>query len=98
MESACAGSWTGHVQPLYDSLAELIERLPVQSDPARDISPIHFFYVMAGSTGLIFHQAAVCQRVSGVDPFDPTIVETHARVVEMMLLGPAPPRTEQNSA
>jgi TetR/AcrR family transcriptional regulator len=79
-----------HVQPLYDSIAALIEVLPLQGGMAHDISPVHFFYMMAGATGLIFHQAEECRRVSGVDPFDPTIVETHARLVERMLLGPAP--------
>jgi AcrR family transcriptional regulator len=86
-----------HVQPLYDSLAEVIEQLPLQGGAALDVSPVHFFYVMAGATGLIFHQAEECRRVSGVDPFDPTIVETHARVVERMLLGPAPPSSEEDS-
>jgi AcrR family transcriptional regulator len=87
-----------HVQPLYDSIAALIEQLPGDVVAARDVSPVHFFYVMAGATGLIFHQAEECQRVSGVDPFDPKIVETHSRLVERMLLGPAPARFGENSS
>jgi hypothetical protein len=86
-----------HVQPLYDSLAELIEQLPSQGGAPLDISPVHFFYVMAGATGLIFHQAEECRRVSGVDPFDPTIVEAHARLVERMLLGPTPTCLKENT-
>ena len=80
-----------HVKPLYDSMAELIEELPLRDGVSSDVSPIHFFYVMAGATGLIFHQSAECQRVSGIDPFDPAIIETHARMVEVMLLGTMAP-------
>ena len=86
-----------HVQPLYDSVVEAIEQLPGRGDPALDVSPVHFFYIMAGATGLIFHQSEECRRVSGVDPFDPEIVETHARVVEWMLLGPALPAPKESS-
>ena len=59
------------------------------------VSPVHFFYVMAGAAGLFFHQADECQRLSGVDPFDADVVETHARVVERILLGPPSPTSEE---
>ena len=52
-----------------------------------DIQPLHFFYVLAGAVGVIFHQAEECKRLTGVDPFDPEVVEEHARVVERMILG-----------
>ena len=87
-----------HVKPLYDAVTEVISQVPRRDDAAPDISPVHFFYVIAGATGLIFHQAEECRRVSGVDPFDPDIVETHARVVEWMLLGPPSPTPKENAA
>jgi hypothetical protein len=77
-----------HVQPLYDSVVELISQVPRAAVAALDVSPVHLFYILAGATGLIFHQAEECRRLSGVDPFDPEVVEKHARVVEWMLLGP----------
>ncbi len=86
-----------HVQPLYDSVAEPISRVPLHDDEAFDVSPVHLFYVLAGAAGLIFHQAEECRRVSGVDPFDPEVVETHARVVERMLLGPPSPTPKETS-
>ena len=86
-----------HVKPLYDAFAALIAQLPGRDDAAPGASPVHFFYLMAGATGLIFHQAEECRRVSGVDPFDSEVVETHARLVESMLLGPPSPTPKENS-
>ncbi len=86
-----------HVRPLYESIAELIsEVLGGDADPA-GVPPVHYFYVMAGAAGLIFHQADECQRLSGIDPFDAEAVETHARVVERILLGPPSPATQENA-
>jgi len=79
-----------HVKPLYEAMAELLEHAQSGVGILGDIAPVHLFYIMAGSTGLIFHQAEECRRVSGVDPFDAQVVAEHARVVEMLLLGPAP--------
>ena len=84
-----------HVQPLYDSVARMIEELERPPGFPASISPAHFFYVLAGASGLIFHQAEECRRVSGVDPFDAAEVEHHAQVVEWMLLGPAPRGSEE---
>jgi AcrR family transcriptional regulator len=82
-----------HVQPLYRGVTELLEQGRGSGMLPDGVSPLHFFYVLAGATGVIFHQAEECKRLTGVDPFDPAVVEEHARVVELMLLGP-PPREE----
>jgi AcrR family transcriptional regulator len=79
-----------HVQPLYDAVAEVVAQGHGRAGPRPAVSPVHFFYAMAGASGLVFHQAEECRRVSGEDPFDPAFVEQHARVVEWMLLGPPP--------
>ncbi len=86
-----------HVLPLYGSLTELIQQAMGKNDALSSVSPIHFFYVVAGATGLIFHQAEECRRVSGVDPFKAEVIETHARVVERMLLGPSLFSSEEES-
>jgi TetR/AcrR family transcriptional regulator len=72
-----------HVKPLYDAIKTLLERASLYGD----IAPVHLFYVLAGSVAVIFHQAEECKRLTGVDPFDPEVVEEHARVVERLLLG-----------
>jgi AcrR family transcriptional regulator len=72
-----------HVKPLYEAIKTLLERSTLHVDMA----PVHFFYVMAGAVGVIFHQAEECRRLAGVDPFDPSVVEEHARVIERLLLG-----------
>ena len=76
-----------HVKPLYESFRRLVERAERQGVLSVEMAPLHFFYVMAGATGVIFHQAEECKRVTGVDPFDPKVVEEHVRIVERLLLG-----------
>ena len=49
---------------------------------------MHFHYILAGAVGLFFHQAEECKRLSGVDPFDESAIEAHARAVEYLILGP----------
>ncbi len=78
-----------HVKPLYATLSALIERTPGRRLLPDGVAPIHLHYILAGSVALIFHQAEECRRLSGLDPFDPAVVEDHARAVEHMLLGPA---------
>jgi AcrR family transcriptional regulator len=77
-----------HVKPLYDSVAQLLERVRSGVGPSLAMPPVHFFYVLAGAAGALFHQAEECRRVTGIDPFEPAVVEEHARAVEQLLLGP----------
>lgn len=83
-----------HVKPLYDAITSLLERGGARGGPTPDVAPVHFFYILAGAAGLIFHQAEECRRVTGIDPFDPQVVDEHARIVETLLLGPDPTREE----
>jgi AcrR family transcriptional regulator len=77
-----------HVKPLYHVIEVVVNRARGRGLLAEDLTPLHFFYIFAGSTGLLFHQAEECKRLTGQDPFAPEIVEQHARVVARMLLGP----------
>ena len=77
-----------HVKPLYAAVTDLLERGRAGGTLRPDIPPVHFFYLLAGAVGVIFHQAEECRRLSGTDPFAPEVVEAHARAVELFLLGP----------
>jgi AcrR family transcriptional regulator len=77
-----------HAKPLYHAVTRLALRARERGLLPRDIPPVHFHYILAGSVGLFFHQAPECQRLTGVDPFDPGAVEQHARAVETLLMGP----------
>lgn len=77
-----------HVKPLYDAIVRLLAESPVRGALPADIPPVHLHYILAGSVGVIFHQAEECKRLTGVDPFDDAAVENHVRAVEYLLLGP----------
>jgi AcrR family transcriptional regulator len=77
-----------HVRPLYEVTGTLLRRAQERGLLPGGVDPIHFHYVLAGSVGLIFHQAEECKRLAGLDPTDPAAVESHARVVEHLFLGP----------
>lgn len=79
-----------HVRPQYAVIESLLEGGSTLGGFPPDIAPIHFFYALAGASGLLFHQAEECKRLSGIDPFDPAIVEAHADFVATLLLGPEP--------
>ncbi len=76
-----------HVKPMYEAVCGLFERARASGALQLDVPPVHLFYILAGSVGMLFHQAEECRRVTGTDPFDPAVVEAHARAVERMLLG-----------
>jgi hypothetical protein len=77
-----------HVKPVYAAMTVLIERAREQGVLPPGIDALHFHYILAGSVGLIFHQSEECKRLTGVDPFQESVVEDHARAVEALLLGP----------
>jgi len=77
-----------HVKRLYAAIKAQMQRAQEQGFLPDDVDPIHFHYILAGSVGLIFHQAEECKRLSGIDPFDETTIENHSRAVEYFFFGP----------
>jgi AcrR family transcriptional regulator len=84
-----------HVKRLYGVIEAIVERARGRGMLHEDTTTLHFFYIFAGATGLLFHQAEECKRLTGQDPFAPQIVEQHARVVARMLLGPPQEETSE---
>jgi TetR/AcrR family transcriptional regulator len=76
-----------HVRPLYEALLPLIEAAQGEGVLPRGIAPFHFVYILAGSVGVIFHQAEECRRLAGIDPEAESEVAAHARAVEHLFLG-----------
>ncbi len=76
-----------YVKPLHIQLQPLIIRAQANGVLPRGIDPVHFVYIIVGATGMIFHQAEECKRVSGIDPAEPSAVEAHCRAVEALFLG-----------
>jgi AcrR family transcriptional regulator len=87
-----------HVKRLFEGITGLLGAAGGAGVLRVDIPPIHLHYIIAGSVGLFFHQAEECKRLSGIDPFDDAVVETHARAVEALLLGPTPNERERESS
>jgi len=79
-----------HVKPLYQAMGGLLAAAQRRGTLPADVGLVHFFYILAGAVGLIFHQAEECKRLAGVDPADDAVVEAHVRAVEHLLLGPPP--------
>ncbi len=77
-----------HVRPLFEAIAQLTERARGLGRIPADVDPIHLHYILAGSVGLIFHQAPECRRLTGLDPMDDAVVEAHADAVVGLLVGP----------
>jgi TetR/AcrR family transcriptional regulator len=80
-----------HVKPLYTAMGRFLRRAQELGILPADIAHVHFHYILAGSVGIFFQQAEECRRLTGVDPFDEEVVESHARAVEWLLLGRAAP-------
>ena len=78
-----------HVRPMYEGICgHLREDAQRRGLLPGGIDPLHWHYILAGSVGLIFHQAEECKRLTGLDPTDEAVVEAHADAVVHLLLGP----------
>jgi len=76
-----------HVRPLFEATCSMIEQGERISRLPAGVAPLHFYYILAGSVGILFHQAPECRRLTGVDPRDEAVVEAHAETLVQLLLG-----------
>jgi AcrR family transcriptional regulator len=73
-----------HVRPLYDATTELLQRL-VDAGHLAPIPVAHLYYILTGAGATMFVLAPECRRLSGVEPFDPNVIEQHADAVVSLL-------------
>ena len=77
-----------HVKPMFERLLPVMRHLQERGRLPKDVAPMHFAYALIGAIDVIFHQAEECRRLTGANLKDPQVIESHARAVEHMLLGP----------
>ena len=71
-----------HLRPLYERFARLAgNNLGLK----RAFLP-HAFYAMAGGASMIFAIRPECRRLTGLDPADEQVVETHAEFMARLLV------------
>src|SRR5258706_14151388 len=74
-----------HVRPLYENAVAMFERLAARSELA-PVAPAHLYYLLTGAAATVFVMAPECQRLTGVDPFDPEFVAAHPNPVLNLLI------------
>ena len=77
-----------HTRPLYERVHGMLSSAQQRGLLPAHIDTLHFYYVLIGAVGIIFHQADECRRLTGVDPMAPEAIEAHADAVAHLLLGP----------
>lgn len=72
-----------HLKPLYAGFARnLVAVRPDGGGP----HPALVYYAMAGAASLMFAVAPECQRLTGLDPRSPEVVEAHAEMLVRLLV------------
>lgn len=74
-----------HVRPLYEAIRAIWEVL-IDAGIATKIDPTMVHYVIVGSASLPFVNAPEAQLLTGLDPTDPSWVESHADGIIATLL------------
>ena len=73
-----------HVRPLYEQTVALFARL-AETGHMAPFAPAHAYYLLTGAAPTMFVLAPECRRLTGIDPFDPEVVEAHADAVVSLL-------------
>lgn len=72
-----------HLKPKYRQFSEILRKLNPEIDPS---AFPHLFYMLAGSSGLMFAVRSECRRLTGLDPARTTAVEAHADLIANVLV------------
>lgn len=71
-----------HLKPFYERFGQFAAN---NSRVNREFLP-HAFYALAGGASMIFAIRPECRRLTGLDPADTKVVETHAEFMARLLL------------
>jgi TetR/AcrR family transcriptional regulator len=75
-----------HIRALYEQVVALFERLAAAGHVAAIPAP-HLYYLLTGAGPTLFVLGPEFRRLTGLDPYDPAVVETHADAVVTLLFG-----------
>ncbi len=67
-----------HLKPMY-------ENFPIAPSDDENLKP-HVFYAMVGAATLMFAVRPVCKRLTGIDPHNNDVIETHAEFIAGLLV------------
>jgi AcrR family transcriptional regulator len=75
-----------HGKRMYDLVTSVLESGRA-AGLVPDVPPLHLYYALLGSTGLIFSQAPECRRLTGNDPTtSEALIEAHANALVKIYL------------
>ncbi len=75
-----------HIRPWFESTTALFEGLVARGHvPA--IPAAHLYYILTGAAPTMFVLGPECQRLTGIDPTAPAVIEAHADAVCLLLFG-----------
>ncbi len=72
-----------HLKPKYRQFSEILRRLNPEIEPS---AFPHLFYMLAGSSGLMFAVRSECRRLTGLDPARADAIEAHADLIANLLV------------
>jgi TetR/AcrR family transcriptional regulator len=75
-----------HIRPSYELTTGLFARL-IDQGILPDIPVVHLYYLVVGAGPTMFVLGPECRRLTGIDPADPDVIETHADAVCRFLFG-----------
>jgi AcrR family transcriptional regulator len=71
-----------HVKPFY----ERFQRIAQRSLGVNRAAFPHLFYAMTGGASMMFALRPECRRLTGMDPADAQVIETHAELMARLLV------------
>ncbi len=82
-----------HVRPMYDAMIRIMEDAGAATRLPPGIDALHLYYIVVGAITQLFHQAPECRRLTGRDPADEDVIESHTEALVALFVGEPTGRT-----